>query len=146
MGLGTVGTLLPVTRSQSDTSDPSPSLASYPVAGAVLEGLGHCSFVLDPAVIGVGALVLYAVLPRTRIVPIWLSLWGVAGGFLVFVAGVVGLVDPFPTRSRGADRAPGDGLRRLAPLRWVCPGGSVSRPGSPGGAAAPKYSCRCQST
>ena len=39
--------------------------------------------------LGVGALVLYGLLYRSRIVPSWLSLWGLAGAVLILARGLV---------------------------------------------------------
>lgn len=39
--------------------------------------------------LGVGALILYSLLYRARLVPAWLSLWGLAGGALILLRGVL---------------------------------------------------------
>ena len=53
-------------------------------------------FILDPLVFGVGALLFYGLLARARIVPLWLSAWGVVGAVLVIAAGLTGLFGSFP--------------------------------------------------
>jgi hypothetical protein len=59
--------------------------------GAILLGVsewaGHV--VLDVAILPLGALVLYWVLFRARLVPTWLSVWGLIGAVLYWAAGVL---------------------------------------------------------
>lgn len=65
---------------------------------AVPEWAGHV--VLDVAIFPIGACVLYWVLFRARLVPRWLSVWGFAGAFLYWAAGVLVMfhvVEPLTT-------------------------------------------------
>jgi hypothetical protein len=39
--------------------------------------------------LGIGALVLYPLLYQARLVPSWISLWGLAGAVLIVVRGVI---------------------------------------------------------
>jgi hypothetical protein len=50
---------------------------------------------LDPFIFGIGALLFYGLLVRARLVPRWLSLWGLAGAALVFAAGLSALLSTF---------------------------------------------------
>jgi hypothetical protein len=95
MVVGAVGTLLLVTLSQQYVNAGAPVAISYQTTGGVLQGIGTWTFVLDPLVFGVGALLFYGLLARARIVPLWLSLWGVAGAILVIAAGFTGLFGSF---------------------------------------------------
>ena len=57
--------------------------------GAVLQAAHHWAFPLNPVVSGLGALLLYSLLYRSRLVPRWLSVWGLASAALVFVFGLL---------------------------------------------------------
>ncbi len=65
--------------------------ARFETLGAILAGVpewaGHV--VLDVALFPVGAMVLYWVFFRTRLVPRWLSGWGFLGAMLYWAAGVL---------------------------------------------------------
>lgn len=51
---------------------------------STLEGLHAWAFPLNPFVFGLGAMILYGLLYTTRLVPRWLSVWGLAAAALVF--------------------------------------------------------------
>ncbi|MGP8077088.1 MAG: DUF4386 domain-containing protein [Thermoplasmata archaeon] len=95
MVVGAVGTLLLVTLSQKYVNAGAPPDPSYQTAGAVLQGVSTWTFVLDPLVFGVGAALVYYLLARTRLVPLWLSLWGLVGAALVVGAAFSGLFGTF---------------------------------------------------
>jgi len=95
MVVGAVGALLLVTLSQQYVNAGGPAASSYQATGGVLQGIGTWTFMLDPLVFGVGALLFYGLLARARIVPLWLSLWGVVGAILVIAAGLTGLFGSF---------------------------------------------------
>lgn len=65
--------------------------ARFETLGAILlavpEWAGHV--VLDVAIFPIGALVLYWVFFRAKLVPRWLSAWGLAGAVLYWVAGLL---------------------------------------------------------
>ena len=67
------------------------SAASSGIAasGAVLLALNEWAFPLNPVVFGAGGLLLYGLLYRSRLVPRWLSVWGLGGVMLVFAYGVL---------------------------------------------------------
>ncbi len=75
---------------------------------------------------GVSAIILYALLYRARLVPTWLSLWGLVGGVLILARGVLeigGVALPGGARepARGARRPQRAGARGLAdPPRVRC--------------------------
>ena len=57
--------------------------------GAVLQAAHHWAFLLNPVVSGLGALLLSSLLYRSRVVPRWLSVWGLAAAALVFAFGLL---------------------------------------------------------
>jgi len=67
----------------------SPSDSYFQVAGGLLlvvpDWAGHG--ILDVAIFPLGAVILYAVFYRVEFVPRWLSVWGLAGAVLYWVAG-----------------------------------------------------------
>jgi len=71
----------------SGASDP----ARYATLGAILHAVPEWSghIVLDVAIFPFGACVFYWVLFRARLVPRWLPVWGFAGAFLYWAAGVL---------------------------------------------------------
>jgi uncharacterized protein DUF4386 len=95
MVIGALSYLLLVTLSQQYVSAGSPATSSYVASGAVLQGLGAWAWDLDPFIFGIGALLFYGLLVRARLVPRWLSLWGLAGAALVFAAGLSALLSTF---------------------------------------------------
>jgi len=82
-------TLLTVSREFVDAG--APDVSHYQTLGGVLLAVrdwgGHG--VLDAAVFSVGALILNYALYRARLVPGWLSVWGLAGASLYLAAGVL---------------------------------------------------------
>jgi len=59
------------------------------VPGAMLQAALHWAFPLNPVVSGLGALLLSSLLYRSRVVPRWLSVWGLAAAALVFAFGLL---------------------------------------------------------
>jgi hypothetical protein len=57
--------------------------------GALLQAAHHWAFPLNPVVCGLGALLLYSLLSRSRLVPRWLSGWGLVAAALVFAFGLL---------------------------------------------------------
>ena len=96
MVLGVVSTLLLVTLSQRYVGASNPADPSFATAGAILQGFGNWAFVLDPLVFGTGALLFYYLLFRARLVPRWLSAWGLLGAILVLTAALIGMFGAFP--------------------------------------------------
>jgi Domain of unknown function (DUF4386) len=93
--LSAVCALLILTLSQKYVGATSPVDPSFATSGAVLQGLASWTFVLDPIVFGAGALLFYYVLFRSRLLPIWLSAWGLFGAALVVAAGLAGMFGTF---------------------------------------------------
>jgi hypothetical protein len=90
-----IASLLLITLSQEYVNAGSPSSSYFQVSGALLLGARSWAFYLDPVIFGTGALMFYFLLYRSRIVPRWLSLWGLIGAGLVLVAGLSGLFGNF---------------------------------------------------
>jgi F420H(2)-dependent quinone reductase len=88
-----VALLMMLTVSQSDAVGAAKT-SDTAVFGAVLLALRDWSNVLGTLLFaGVGAVILNSVLYRSRLVPRWLSLWGVVGGALLVLYGVLGVFD-----------------------------------------------------
>ena len=86
-----VALLMMLTVSQSDALGTARS-ADLPLLGAVLLGLHDWSSLLGTLIFaGVGALLLNYVLYQSHLVPRWLSRWGLIGGALVVVYGLLGI-------------------------------------------------------
>jgi hypothetical protein len=83
--------LLLLTVSQSYVNAGPSAASSFQASGTVLLATWNWAFPLDPIVFGPGSLLLNAVLYQTRLIPRWLSAWGVLGAALVFVSGVFGM-------------------------------------------------------
>ena len=85
---GTVGLLIMLTVSQNSVAG-SPDL---PLLGAALLALHDWSVLIGTLIFfGLGALTLNYVLYQSRLVPRWLSLWGIVGAVLVFSYGLLGI-------------------------------------------------------
>jgi hypothetical protein len=82
--------LLLVTLSQESVKAGAPASSAYEVSGVLLmaarDWLGPVAAVLT---FGLGALMYYWVLYQSRLVPRWLSAWGLVGITLVMVAGLL---------------------------------------------------------
>jgi hypothetical protein len=101
---GTVALLIMLTVSQEE---PSAVAAADGLLGAALLALHEWTVVIGTLLFfSLGCLVLNVVLYRTRLVPRWLSLWGLVGAPLVFAYGLAGIA--------GADIGLGSPLMLLA--------------------------------
>ncbi|HMK92387.1 MAG TPA: DUF4386 domain-containing protein [Thermoleophilia bacterium] len=67
----------------------APAAAHLSSLGSLLQALNDWSFPLNPVVFGLGGLLLYFLLYRSRLVPRWLSIWGLAGVAMVFAFGLL---------------------------------------------------------
>lgn len=70
--------------------------STFQASGALWLALHNWMFTLDPVVFSVDGLLLYYLLYRFRLVPRWLSLWGVVGILLVAALGVLQLFGSGP--------------------------------------------------
>lgn len=63
---------------------------------ALLQGAHGWLFPMNPIVFGPGALLVYYAMLRTRMVPVWLSVWGLLGAGCVATFGVMAMYGYFP--------------------------------------------------
>jgi hypothetical protein len=76
--------------------------AGIEVVGSAVRSFGEWAFVVSVGLLfPAGALVLYAVLYRTRLVPRWLSVWGFAGAVLLLCGSVTLLFGAFAGLAEG---------------------------------------------
>jgi hypothetical protein len=98
---------------------------------------GHA--ILDAAVFSVGALVLNAALYRSRLVPRWLSLWGLAGAAAYLAAGLLVMYGLEPLSAAQVVLEAPLGLQELALAVWLIVkgfnAGTEALPMADGGAA-----------
>jgi hypothetical protein len=89
---GTVGLLMMLTVSESDAAGATAS-TDVRVVGAALLALHSWAVLLGTLIFaGLGVLTLNSVLYRSRLVPRWLSVWGLIGGAGVFLYGLLGIL------------------------------------------------------
>jgi hypothetical protein len=84
-----VALLLLVTLGRDSVHAGVHAAADVTMLGALLQAAHHWAFPLNPVVSGLGALLLYSLLYRSRLVPRWLSVWGLAAAALVFAFGLL---------------------------------------------------------
>jgi hypothetical protein len=89
--VGAMSALLLVTLGQAYVAAGAPPASSFQTSGAVVLGAQTWAFPLNPIVFGPGALVLYAVMYQSSLIPRWLSAWGLIGAATVFVFGLLGM-------------------------------------------------------
>ncbi|MEX2133596.1 MAG: DUF4386 domain-containing protein, partial [Acidimicrobiia bacterium] len=86
---GVVGLLIMLTVSQGEVGMAG---SPDPLVGTALLALHHWSVLIGTLIFfALGCLTLNYVLYRSRIVPRWLSLWGIVGAVLVFSYGLLGI-------------------------------------------------------
>jgi len=99
--VGVIGLLSLVTLSQEFVEAGAPDASYFQSSGTLLLAVrdwgGH---MLGSIVLGLGALMLCYLFYQSRLVPRWLSVWGLIGAPLALVEGLLsmfGVVDPFST-------------------------------------------------
>jgi len=68
-----------------------PAASYFQTSGALLLSAHDWIFPLNPIIFGLGALMFYYLLYRSRLIPRWLSAWGLLGAALVLAFGLLGL-------------------------------------------------------
>jgi len=98
---GVIGLLSLVTLSQEFVKAGAPDASYFQSSGTLLLAVrdwgGH---MLGSIVLGLGALMLYYLLFQSKLIPRWLSVWGLIGAPLALAEGLLSMfsvVDPFST-------------------------------------------------
>ena len=93
--LGAISLISLVVLSEQYVAAPAPDATSFGAMAEVLVSVRDwgTAAVLDTAVFPVGALILYSLLYRARLVPRWLSAWGLVGAVLYLAGGVLLALD-----------------------------------------------------
>ena len=94
--VGVIGLVSLLTLSQEFVKAGAPQLSYFQALGLLLLGQYHwVSFAVAPLFFGLGALLYYFIFYQTKLVPRWLSEWGIVGAVLCIVSSalvIVGLV------------------------------------------------------
>jgi hypothetical protein len=89
-----ISPLLLLTLSRDFVNAGAPDASYFQTSGAVLLALNHWSHVLENFPYGLGALIFNVLLYRSRLIPRFLSVWGLIGATLMLVTGLLRMVDP----------------------------------------------------
>jgi hypothetical protein len=99
--VGVIGLLLLLALSQEYVKAGSPDSSYFRTLGVLLlAGYHWAGFVLGAIAFSIGALMYYYIFYQTRLIPRWLSGWGLIGAALCMVAGLLvmlGLIIPVST-------------------------------------------------
>ncbi len=99
--IGAICLILLLTLSQEFVNTGAPNASSFQTVGVLLlTGYHWVSFVGGPLAFCLGALMYYAIFYQTKLVPRWLSSWGLAGATLCIGASLLvifRLIGPFST-------------------------------------------------
>ena len=89
-----IGPLLLLTLSREFVNAVAPVASYFQTSGALLLGLFDWSSVPENFPYGLGALILNNFLYRSKLIPRWLSVWGLIGATLMLATGVIRMFDP----------------------------------------------------
>ncbi len=99
--VGVIGIILLLTLSQEFVKAGAPVSSYFQTLGAVLlSGYHWASFVGGPLAFCLGALMYYYLFYRTKLVPRWLSIWGLIGATLCILSSMLvmfNIIGPFST-------------------------------------------------
>lgn len=115
-----------------------------PVGSALLSAREWTYFLGTMPLLGVSAVILNTLLYRSRLVPGWLSLWGLVGGLLLLTyagAELVGIEAPFPLQLLAAPIA----LQEMVLAVWLITKGFTPPAPPPAPAPVPVGDARSQS-
>jgi Domain of unknown function (DUF4386) len=87
--VGAIGALSLVTLSQEFANAPTPAPPSFKTSGALLLALRDQAGLTGVLAFYLAATMYYYIFYRSRLIPRWLSGWGIAGTALGFAAGVL---------------------------------------------------------
>ena len=93
--VGAISALLLITLSQEFVNAVAPDATYFQALGTLLLAARDWAFLLVPIVFGLGALVFYYLLYQSKLIPRWLSVWGLIGATLVLAAGLLGMFGDF---------------------------------------------------
>ncbi len=89
---GHVSLLALLSLSQQYGQASAPDTASFQALGGLLLAVNDWSYFLGPMIVfGMTALILNWVLYKSKLVPRFISIWGLIGALLIFAAGLLGL-------------------------------------------------------
>jgi len=96
-----LATLSLMSLSQEFVKAGAPDASYFQTGGTVLLATSDFAWMLGQSIFCIGALMLYYLLFKSKIIPRWLSVWGLIGAPLMFVAGLSLMVtgDPNSTFS-----------------------------------------------
>ena len=86
-----VSLLLLISLSQEYVKAGVPAASYFQTSGALLLAAHNWAFPLNPIVFGLGALMFYYLLYQSKLIPRWLSVWGLIGAPLVLALGLLGM-------------------------------------------------------
>ena len=87
-----------LTLSQEFVKAEALNTAYYEPSGTLLKALFNWSFIIGTMIfLGLGGLVLNYILYQLKLVPRWLSVWGLIGAALILLYGLISLFDLDPT-------------------------------------------------
>ena len=89
-----ISMLLLLTLSREFVNAVAPAVSYFQTSGALLIALRDWSSVPENFPYGLGALVLNYLLYKSKLIPRWLSVWGLIGAALMLATGVIRLFDP----------------------------------------------------
>jgi hypothetical protein len=89
-----VSMLLLLTVSQMYGNSGAAGASSLQNMGSMLIATGNWIQIIGGLIFSLGALMIYALFYQTRLIPRWLSAWGLIGGVLYFAANLVSMFGP----------------------------------------------------
>ena len=89
-----IGLLLLLTLSQEFVNAGAPVASYFQTSGALLLALYDWSSVPENFPYGLGALILNYLLYKSKLIPRWLSVWGLIGATLMLATGLIRMFDP----------------------------------------------------
>jgi hypothetical protein len=89
-----IAPLLLLTLSQEFVKAGAPDASYHQTSGALLLAVKDWSHVLENFPYGLGALIFNYLLYKSKLIPRWLSVWGLIGATLMLVTGLLRMFDP----------------------------------------------------
>lgn len=129
--MGAISSLLLLTLSEHFGEAGAASQSAFEPLGDLLVSSREWTDALGPSIVfAVSALILYTVLYRARLVPTWLSVWGLVGAALLLVAGTLALYGESPTSIRAILLTVPIGVQEMVLAVWlIVRGFTIDDPG-----------------